>query len=159
MVGARVLGICMRTDFTLFLAYSPDWPAARILWLICFVGSTLYMFCWDVFMDWGLGRWNSRHRLLRDKLVWHEHKWVNCGELDRYVLFLSHGNIQVYFYCIVSNFFLRFFWTVTITPVPIYIGMPSEFLNDIAASVEIIRYVCTTRCIFPVVDFTAILHT
>ena len=34
-----------------FQQYEPGyWPASRILWICCFVGSTLYMFCWDVFM-------------------------------------------------------------------------------------------------------------
>jgi len=47
---------------------------------------------------------------------------------------------QFYFYCIISNFFFRFFWAVTITPVPIDIGMNPEMLNLVAASIEIIRY-------------------
>ena len=28
-------------------------------------------------MDWGLGRWKSRNPFLRNRLVWHEHKWVS----------------------------------------------------------------------------------
>jgi hypothetical protein len=100
--------------------YSPYWPPARVLWLVSFVLSTLYMYCWDVFMDWGLGRVKSKNFFLRDQLVWQSHRWF-------------------YFYCIVSNFFFRFFWAVTITPYPIDIGMQPEVLNLVAATIEIIR--------------------
>jgi len=104
-----------------FQQYEPDyWPPARILWLISFICSTLYMYCWDLWMDWGLGRIKSKHFFLRDDLVWVNHKWF-------------------YWYCIVSNFVFRFFWTITITPFAVDVGMQTEMLNLIAASIEIIR--------------------
>lgn len=34
-----------------FQQYEPGyWPISRILWLCSFICSTLYMYCWDVFM-------------------------------------------------------------------------------------------------------------
>ena len=104
-----------------FQQYEPGyWPITRILWLISFILSTLYTYTWDVFMDWGLGRPKSKYFLLRDKLVWQEHRWF-------------------YYYCIISNFFFRFFWAITITPFTVIVDMQPEMLNLIAASIEIIR--------------------
>jgi uncharacterized membrane protein YphA (DoxX/SURF4 family) len=56
--------------------YSTNWPWTRIVWLVCFIGTTLYNYTWDLFMDWGLGRIYSDNFMLRDKLVWQNQKWV-----------------------------------------------------------------------------------
>ena len=101
--------------------YEPGyWPITRLLWIISFICSTLYMYCWDIFVDWGLGRVSSKHFFLRDKLVWGNHKWF-------------------YYYCIISNFFFRFFWTITISPVAYDLSMQTEMMNWFAASIEIVR--------------------
>lgn len=62
----------------------------------------------------------SKNFLLRDQLVWKDQKWF-------------------YFYCIVSDFILRFFWTLTISPFAVELGMQTEMLNLVAATLEIIR--------------------
>ena len=28
----------------------------QVFWIFLFVASSIYSFCWDVYMDWGLGR-------------------------------------------------------------------------------------------------------
>jgi len=61
--------------------YSTYWPWYRVLWLICFIGTTLYNYTWDLFMDWGLGRIYSNNFMLRDRLVWQNHKWVRVIRL------------------------------------------------------------------------------
>eukprot|EP01095_Lingulamoeba_sp_RSL-Kostka_P002199 TRINITY_DN13073_c0_g1_i1.p1 TRINITY_DN13073_c0_g1~~TRINITY_DN13073_c0_g1_i1.p1 ORF type:complete len:685 (+),score=169.74 TRINITY_DN13073_c0_g1_i1:122-2176(+) len=103
-----------------FQVYNEEWSPLRIIWLICFICSTLYMYTWDLFMDWGLGRVKSKNFFLRDKLIFKDRKWF-------------------YYYCMVSNFFFRFFWTITITQFPLDIGIQPEVLNLLAASIEIIR--------------------
>jgi len=52
---------------------------------------------------------------------------------------------QFYYYVIISNFFFRFFWTITITKaVPVEIGISTTTLGWIAATVEIVRYLLST---------------
>lgn len=97
-----------------------DWNALRLLWCISFIVSTLYSYVWDIFMDWGLGRFNSHNFLLRDELFYSNRKWF-------------------YYYCIVSNLVFRFFWTITLSGSPISIGIDSTTLGWIAALVEVFR--------------------
>ena len=97
-----------------------EWPPSRVLWLICWILSSFLLFWWDVYYDWGLFRCNAKHFMLRDELVWKEKKYF-------------------YYYCIVSNFFLRYFWAITITPFIILANMEPEILDTIACIAEIIR--------------------
>lgn len=45
-----------------------------------------------------------------------------------------------YYYAIASNFIFRFFWTVTLSGTPVYVGIDSTTMGWIAATVEIVRY-------------------
>merc|ERR1711988_568743 len=95
------------------------WPIQPLIFLLLFISSTLFTFSWDVLMDWDrLQVFDKRKFLLRENLMYY--KWF-------------------YYYCIVSNFFFRFFWAVSITPVPINIGIKPQLLNIIAAGVEVVR--------------------
>eukprot|EP01088_Endostelium_zonatum_P006764 TRINITY_DN18901_c0_g1_i1.p1 TRINITY_DN18901_c0_g1~~TRINITY_DN18901_c0_g1_i1.p1 ORF type:complete len:759 (-),score=134.31 TRINITY_DN18901_c0_g1_i1:49-2325(-) len=105
-----------------------EWNATRILWGISFVFATLYMYTWDVTMDWGLGRnrifgRTTKYRFLRKNLY----------------LLSPRGSAWFYYYAIFSNFFLRFFWTVSIGGSPIPTGIPPAVLSWIAAVVEVVR--------------------
>jgi hypothetical protein len=103
-----------------FSSYSTEWSVVRVLWVISFVGSTLYMYTWDFFMDWGLGRIHSKNFPLRDKLFYANRKWF-------------------YYYVIGSNFVFRFFWAITLSGTPIYIGVDPMLMAWIAAAIEITR--------------------
>jgi hypothetical protein len=68
--------------------------------------STLYSYSWDVYMDWGLIRSNEPgKKFLRHKILFP--KWF-------------------YYYAIVSNFILRFFWLLSLIPTDIE---PEWFVN------------------------------
>jgi hypothetical protein len=78
--------------------HASSWQTYRIVWLLCCVGSTLYSIWWDVCMDWGLlTMQNASYPLLRSELVFSRHVWF-------------------YYYAMVSNFFLRWVWVITIIP-------------------------------------------
>ncbi|ELR12179.1 SPX domain containing protein [Acanthamoeba castellanii str. Neff] len=102
------------------LSSAGEWSAIRVLWCIAFIVSTLYSYLWDIFMDWGLGRWHSQNFPLRDELFYSNRKWF-------------------YYYCIVSNFVFRFFWTITLSGTPIHTGIDSTTMGWIAATVEVVR--------------------
>jgi hypothetical protein len=58
--------------------------------------TTLYTFVWDVVMDWGLVTYSGGEWVVRDNLLYHKRRW--------------------YITAIVLNFFLRWSWTITLTP-------------------------------------------
>ena len=58
--------------------------------------STTYCLYWDYYMDWGLFRSKSKgKKYLRSKLMY---------------------PVPFYYYAMVSNFFLRFFWILSLIP-------------------------------------------
>ena len=70
--------------------------------LLVFVGvgiaSTLYAYCWDLYMDWGL---------------------VRSREKDTFLLRPKHLLPRwFYYYAMASNLLLRFAWLATLVPVP-----------------------------------------
>ncbi|GAM22634.1 hypothetical protein SAMD00019534_058090 [Acytostelium subglobosum LB1] len=100
--------------------YPEPWTPGRVLWCVCFVLATLYMYVWDVFVDWRLMWLKSPRPMLRKHLIYKKHLWV-------------------YYYAIISDFFLRFAWTLTITPLQFNIGINNELFVTILATVELIR--------------------
>jgi len=94
------------------------WDPLRLAWLGSFIIATLYAYCWDVKMDWGLIQPDSKYPLLRNNTML---------------------PIPFYYYAIVSNFFLRFFWAITISPLPPAIGINPNLLTLIAAVLEVFR--------------------
>lgn len=58
--------------------------------------STLYCYAWDLYMDWGLLRSKEPgRRFLRPKTMY---------------------PVGFYYYAMISNFFLRFFWVLSLLP-------------------------------------------
>lgn len=75
----------------------------RSAWISIFCISGLYSFCWDVFMDWSLGR--PQYGFLSDKLM--------------------YPRRDLYYFAIVIDFFLRFSWVLTLVDP----GTVSSFLR------------------------------
>jgi hypothetical protein len=92
----------------------PVWTPLRVLWLIVNLLSTVYRLGWDVFMDWGLGKRDSRHPFLRNRLLYRS---------------------PVFYYAAIGvNFFLRFFWTMSF-----YAHMHLELWASLTAFLELVR--------------------
>jgi len=92
----------------------------KALWLCCMVASTLYTYWWDVYMDWGLGRW--QHGMLREELM--------------------YPTRVVYYAAMVADLFMRFAWTVTLVPTGADAPLPENFMLYMApmlAAGEILR--------------------
>jgi len=66
----------------------------QIFWTGLFVSSSLYSWCWDVYMDWGLGR--MEYAMLGPRLMFPK---KIC-----------------YYLVIVADLFLRFMWVLTLIP-------------------------------------------
>ncbi|OQS07139.1 hypothetical protein THRCLA_00851 [Thraustotheca clavata] len=110
----------------LFAVFHPDlkqpdqqWTVYQICYMIAWVGTTLYQFFWDVYMDWGLG--DLKQGFLRSSLYYP--KWC-------------------YYLAIMLDFFLRFFWTLTLVPSSGYGPIPGHiqlYLDPVLASAEVFR--------------------
>jgi hypothetical protein len=90
----------------------------QFFWILLFVGSSLYSFFWDVYMDWGLGR--PDHAFLGPRLM--------------------YPNRFYYYGVICADFFLRFMWVLTL--VPPQSGATFElpnYLTFMTMSVELLR--------------------
>eukprot|EP01103_Thecamoeba_quadrilineata_P004948 TRINITY_DN14811_c0_g1_i1.p1 TRINITY_DN14811_c0_g1~~TRINITY_DN14811_c0_g1_i1.p1 ORF type:complete len:674 (+),score=115.64 TRINITY_DN14811_c0_g1_i1:40-2061(+) len=92
----------------------------QICWVFFMIVSTIYTYTWDVYIDWGLFRRNSKNFMLRDELVWRNKKWF-------------------YYYAIVSNLIFRFFWTLTISPIINEVNCFYDLFITALALVEILR--------------------
>ena len=76
------------------------------LWILCFVGATLFQFVWDLTMDWGLVvRASSRGASAQCSFL---------GWSLRHTRLL--GPQWVYLVVISANLLLRFAWTLTLLP-------------------------------------------
>ncbi|KAI9306839.1 EXS family-domain-containing protein [Cunninghamella echinulata] len=72
---------------------------SHYLWVILAIINSCYTTTWDLKMDWGLLRLNSRHALLRDELVFHR---------------------LTYYLAMITNIILRFSWLVTLVDTPVH---------------------------------------
>ena len=86
--------------------------------------SQLYMFLWDVYIDWGIGRFFSKNFFLRDKITFSKFS---------------------YYYAIFSDIILRFSWIIDFCNLPFNID--DEWKNFIFAILEAYRRIqwCTFR--------------
>jgi hypothetical protein len=75
--------------------YQPGLETAQIVWVFMFIASTLYIFWWDVNMDWGLG--NKEY-----------------GYLRKHLMYKKKG---YYYGAIVVDFLLRFLWMYQMVPI------------------------------------------
>lgn len=94
-------------------------PSLQTLWICSAAIASIYNYWWDVVMDWGLFKKESKNVLLRTEL--------------------AYGSKWVYYFALVLNFFLRFLWIV-----PLAIGYhPSStrklFILYLVALGELIR--------------------
>jgi hypothetical protein len=66
----------------------------QYFWFCLFISSSLYSFCWDVYMDWGLGR--REYSYLGPRLMFGK---------------------QIYYYLVIcADLVLRFLWVMTLIP-------------------------------------------
>jgi hypothetical protein len=97
------------------------WHWYRILWLMCYICTTLYTIVWDVTQDWGLFARSTK---------------TTHGYFLRDVLVYKHPS--VYYIGIIINFILRFVWCVTLIPYGISSkshGASAEFTAGAAKSI------------------------
>lgn len=66
----------------------------QMFWMGLFICSSLYSWCWDIYMDWGLGRAN--YAMLGPRLMFPK---------------------KIYYYLVIfADLFLRFMWVLTLLP-------------------------------------------
>jgi len=82
-----------------------DFNEAFWIWFAIHFWASGYSYCWDIYMDWGLLRSKAKgHYALRDKINYPA--WF-------------------YYYAIVSDLILRYFWVITI----FRLGAPNSPFN------------------------------
>lgn len=85
-------------------------------WLSSCFFNSLFSFYWDIQFDWDLGHWNSKHFLLRDHL--------------------QYQSPLLYYCAILSNFLLRFTWSIKLSS---HLYPKIEFSLFIFEVLEILR--------------------
>ncbi|KAK6590211.1 SYG1 ERD1 like integral membrane required for retention of ER lumen s [Cryptosporidium xiaoi] len=98
----------------------------RLLWFTCYIVGTIYMFSWDIYMDWGLMQ--NRVSFLRAKSMYPG--WY-------------------YYFVAFYNLIGRLTWAITLIPITIIedIQINAAIINLCVATIEIIRRTlwCTIR--------------
>jgi hypothetical protein len=97
-------------------------------WLFVFVGSTLYSWCWDCSMDWGL--WRNRQCCATDK---GPKPWLRDQTMY---------HVSVYYFAIITDLGLRFLWTLSLIPATDSSPFRSHlqmYLSPGLAALEILR--------------------
>ncbi|KAH8740716.1 hypothetical protein FG386_002678 [Cryptosporidium ryanae] len=98
----------------------------RFLWFTCYIVGTIYMFSWDIYMDWGLMQ--NRISFLRSKSMYPN--WY-------------------YYFVAFYNLIGRLTWAITLIPITIIddIQINAAIINLCVATIEIIRRTlwCTIR--------------
>lgn len=89
-------------------------------WICSAIISALYSYYWDLKNDWGFLQPNSKYRILRDKLHYHQ-PWI--------------------YYCAITiNLILRFTWTLSISPdIASYLGLNSITFTLMISFLEMFR--------------------
>jgi len=90
----------------------------RIIWIISLVATTSYSYTWDVKMDWGFFKKNSKNKFLRNDLIFPT--WS-------------------YYYVMISNLFLRTIWLFTVSPNYWGVIKNGNIVAYATALVEVIR--------------------
>ncbi|KAI3986243.1 hypothetical protein MKX01_014367 [Papaver californicum] len=108
-----VLAILMTTAYS-----KQNTTGLLVMAWICSTGATIVAIYWDLVLDWGLLRRNSKNPWLRDKLL------------------VSHKS--VYFAAMVTNVFLRFAWLQTVLNIQLPF-LDKEGMVTVVACLEIIR--------------------
>ncbi|XP_054793039.1 phosphate transporter PHO1 homolog 3-like isoform X2 [Prosopis cineraria] len=108
-----VSAVCLRTAYSLYLGMT--WKVLAWVFSIC---AAIFSTYWDIVVDWGLLRKNSKNRWLRDKLI------------------MPHKS--VYFAAMVLNILLRFAWLQTVLDFKVNF-LHKQAMISIIASLEIVR--------------------
>jgi hypothetical protein len=115
------LSMCV-TIFGIFdSTVNTDGNIFRVLWIVTYFSSTLYSWSWDVLMDWSALDLKAPG-LLRSRRMLPERSY--------------------YYFAIVVDLILRFFWTYTLIPINVtghfsaYLGL---YISPFAAIAEIVR--------------------
>ncbi|KAJ1612369.1 SYG1/ERD1 like integral membrane protein [Cryptosporidium canis] len=99
---------------------------ARLLWFTCYIIGTIYMFIWDIYMDWGL--FQEKASFLRAKSMYPS--WY-------------------YFFVAFYNLIGRLTWAITLIPITIIddIQINAALINLCVATIEVFRRSlwCTIR--------------
>jgi hypothetical protein len=91
----------------------------RNAWIVFLIVATCYSYSWDVIMDWGFFQRKSKNFLLRDELIY-SWKWV-------------------YYFAIISNFFLRVSWVFLVSVGTYSTGIDRRALIYLIACAEALR--------------------
>ena len=113
------------------------WEAFRYCWLASTVASSLYTFVWDITQDWGLfsappapasaaAPAASSASSSAAASPSPRRSFLGLLPLRSQLLF---GSPLLYYWCVFSNFFLRFCWVLTLVPFALF-----EEWNDAAAA-------------------------
>lgn len=126
------------------------------IWILSFVGATLFQFAWDVFQDWGILEitWANSVDIPLDRFEgkYHHHNssggsWLEklCDIRIRMRTKRLLGPVWIYVAIMVFNLALRFAWTLTLLPADIEDENPSVYATFIRhvgpfiAAAEIVR--------------------
>ena len=113
---------------SLYALYDPELRKTA-LWVMCFVGATLYQIWWDVVMDWDLVRLTTISDLPKNGAAGDDPVLFRVGNrvltLRRARLYQSNRLYVAIFYC---NIVLRFFWTLSLIP-PKYLASDGTLKN------------------------------
>ncbi len=128
-----------------------DWGPYRYVWIVFVIISTLYSFCWDIIMDWGLlvlvdlkpkkEKEKEEEDILVSYTVRKNHsldkffKKVCCYRIPRLREKLFYSTYSYYLGAI-FNFFARFAWAGTIST---FSNEKKEFLKIMFGTIELVR--------------------
>ncbi|KAH8583591.1 SYG1 ERD2 like integral membrane required for retention of ER lumen [Cryptosporidium sp. chipmunk genotype I] len=118
------IAIVATVPWTAVTSMSPF--TARLLWFSCYITGTVYMFIWDIYMDWGLMQ--EKSSFLRSKSIYPS--WY-------------------YFLVAFYNLIGRLTWAITLIPITIIddIQINAALINLLVATIEVFRRTlwCTIR--------------
>lgn len=102
MVNSAKYFCSIVVQFTAIYRAKDNNSTSIALYILANIVATLFSYSWDLYMDWGLLRSKERGKyMLRSKLTY---------------------PVYFYYYMIVSNFFLRFFWILGLLTYPFWVN-------------------------------------
>jgi hypothetical protein len=109
-------------SIAIFLAitsfFASNYSIFRNIWWVIALASTIYSYIWDIKKDFGFLQ-KGENFPLRDKL--------------------SYKNRFFYYFCLITNLFLRFLWVLTVSPDIVYRFIRPEFFMLFIYSGEALR--------------------
>jgi hypothetical protein len=126
---AQTVIVCSSFNPTL-LSSDSELGAFRMVWLLVCVASSGFAYVWDIYMDWGLGRWHNKsgYPLLRDTLMYHRPSY--------------------YYAAMVADLLLRMLWLVNIIPFPFNTVLSKVVANKHLLTPILIMLELMRRCLW-----------